>query len=379
MCWFFEVGILCYDFIPEDIIAEGNKVMVRFRITGQHLGDSFGCPLTGNAIKLSGMIVYELANSIIVNHWMKANSVGLMQQISTVIIARQPNVMLQYPVESDVLLFLRCLVASAQPFAHAHSVGLSFESDIESLRLSYHPETVASDLIQILCRVVTFTPQNQQVKLVATLIDERDSFFMKLVVENTGVNLSRVGEIATKTLNPVIVHADRDKSTAYEIQWHLERPLETSPALSAMIAHPPDDVRSFFAAVRNQMSSHLKKQPNRMAVLAAEKPKEAVFLQKVIAVINAHIGDETFDVERLAESMAMSRMQLHRRLKSLVNLAPAHYIRHLRLTRAKTMIEKETLSIGEICFQTGFPSQSHFTRAFIQKFGVRPMAYRRGK
>ena len=287
--------------------------------------------------------------------------------------------MLHYPVESDVLLFLKGIVASLQPFAQAHSVGLSFESDATELRLSYHPETVASDLTQLICRVVTFTPQNQNVKLIVMLVNERDSFFLKLVVENTGVNLSRISEIATKTRNPVIVHADRDKSTAYEIQWHLENQIETSPFASATISHPPDDVHSFFAAVRNQMRGHFKKQPSKMAVLAAEKPKEAIFLQKVMAVINAHIGDETFDVEQLARFMAMSRMQLHRRLKPLVNQAPAHYIRDLRLIRAKTMIENETLSIGEICFQVGFQSQSHFTRAFIEKFGVRPMAYRRGK
>lgn len=287
--------------------------------------------------------------------------------------------MLHYPVESDVLLFLKGIVASLQPFAQAHSVGLSFESDATELRLSYHPETVASDLTQLICRVVTFTPQNQNVKLMATLVNERDSFFMKLVVENTGVNLSRISEIATKTRNPVIVHADRDKSTAYEIHWHLENQVETSPFASATISHPPDDVHSFFAAVRNQMRGHFKKQASKMAVLAAEKPKDAIFLQKVMAVINAHIGDETFDVEQLARFMAMSRMQLHRRLKPLVNQAPAHYIRDLRLLRAKTMIENETLSIGEICFQVGFQSQSHFTRAFIEKFGVRPMAYRRGK
>ncbi|GAB2561857.1 helix-turn-helix domain-containing protein [Spirosoma areae] len=287
--------------------------------------------------------------------------------------------MLQYPVESDVLLFLRGIVTSLQPFATAHSVGLSFESDTESLRLRYHPETVASDLTQLLCRVVTFTPQHQRVRLVATLVNERDTFFLKLVVENTGVNLSRISEIATQTRNPVIVHANRDKSTAYEIQWPLENPIETPSSVSANVSHPPDDVRNFFAAVLNQMSGHLKKQTNRMAVLAAEKPKEAIFLQKVMAVIHAHIADETFDVEQLARFMAMSRMQLHRRLKPLVNQAPAHYIRDLRLTRAKTMIEKESLSIGEICFQVGFQSQSHFTRAFIGKFGVRPTAYRRGK
>jgi AraC-like DNA-binding protein len=199
------------------------------------------------------------------------------------------------------------------------------------------------------------------------------------VVENTGVNLSRIGEITKQTRNPVIVNAEHEKSTAYEIHWLLKKPLEDTPSVAGTIAHPPDDVRGFYAAVRNRMSIHFKKQENKLAVLAAQNPKEAIFLQKVITIINAHIGDETFDVDQLARSMAMSRMHLHRRLKPLVNMSPAHYIRDIRLIRAKEMIEKEDLSIGEICFRLGFQSQSHFTRAFIEKYGVRPTAYRKGK
>jgi AraC-like DNA-binding protein len=287
--------------------------------------------------------------------------------------------MLHYPIEADVLIFLKHIVESLQPFAKAHSVTLSFESPKKVLKLSYHPETVASDVTQLLCRVVTFTPQNHSVKLSATLHDEGTQFYVKLVVENTGVNLSRIGEIPLRTRNPVIVHADKDKSTAYEIHWHLEKPIEDTPSVSPSISHPPDDVRGFYAAVRNRMSVHFKKQENRMAVLAAQNPKEAVFLQKINAIINAHLDDETFDAEQLARSMAMSRMHLLRRLKPLVNQSPAHYIRDVRLTKAKEMIEKEDLSIGEICFKIGFQSQSHFTRAFVEKYGVRPTAYRKGK
>ena len=77
--------------------------------------------------------------------------------------------------------------------------------------------------------------------------------------------------------------------------------------------------------------------------------------------------------------MAMSRMQLHRRMKPLVNQTPAHYIRDVRLKKAKELIEQTDVSIGDISFQVGFQSQSHFTKAFIEQFGVRPMAYRRGK
>jgi len=41
--------------------------------------------------------------------------------------------MLHYPIESDVLLFLKGIIASLQPFAQAHSVALSFESAQEML------------------------------------------------------------------------------------------------------------------------------------------------------------------------------------------------------------------------------------------------------
>ena len=78
----FEAGIPCYSLIPEDIIAEGDKVMVRFRVTGKHTGELFGCSPTGNDVNVSGIIVYEIANQKIVNHWMEVDSVGLMQQIS---------------------------------------------------------------------------------------------------------------------------------------------------------------------------------------------------------------------------------------------------------------------------------------------------------
>ena len=78
----FEAGIPCYD-----LIAEGNKVMVRFRVTGQHTGDLFGYPPTGNHVDYTGMIIFELADGMTVNHWTEADSVGMTQQISTPVMA----------------------------------------------------------------------------------------------------------------------------------------------------------------------------------------------------------------------------------------------------------------------------------------------------
>ena len=83
----FEAGIPCYDLLLDDLIAEGNKVAVRGRITGQHTGDLFGCAPTGNPVEFTGLIIFELADNMIVNHWMEVDSVSLMQQISTAVLA----------------------------------------------------------------------------------------------------------------------------------------------------------------------------------------------------------------------------------------------------------------------------------------------------
>jgi AraC-like DNA-binding protein len=211
------------------------------------------------------------------------------------------------------------------------------------------------------------------------LQEEGEEYYLKLLIENTGANLSRIGEITVRTHNPIIIHAEKEKRTTYEIQWHLEKSIDTITSLPSEVMHPPDNVRGFYAAVRNRMRVHFKKQENKMAKLAEQSPKEYIFLQKINAIIMSYMGDENFNVEKLAQSIAMSRMQLHRRLKPLVNQAPAQYIRDLRLIKAKEMIENSDLSIGDICFNVGFISQSHFTRVFVEKYGVRPLAYRKGK
>lgn len=78
----FEAGIPFYDFIPEDIIAEGSKVLVRGCIKGKHDGFLFGYEASGNDITFDLMVLYELADGKIINHWMQADSVGLIEQIS---------------------------------------------------------------------------------------------------------------------------------------------------------------------------------------------------------------------------------------------------------------------------------------------------------
>lgn len=79
----FQAGVPGYVLEPHDIIAEGNKVVVRFTFHGRHTGELMGFPPSGNELNVSGIIIYELEDGKIIQHWMEFDVPTFMQQIST--------------------------------------------------------------------------------------------------------------------------------------------------------------------------------------------------------------------------------------------------------------------------------------------------------
>jgi predicted SnoaL-like aldol condensation-catalyzing enzyme len=71
-------------FTVEDIIAEGDKVVVRYTITGTHTGNFIGFPETGKPIIMTGISIYRIINGKLVESWVQYDQLGLMQQIGVV-------------------------------------------------------------------------------------------------------------------------------------------------------------------------------------------------------------------------------------------------------------------------------------------------------
>lgn len=79
----FEAGLPNYQVVARDLIVEGNKVVLRGTVQGEHKGELFGIAPTGRKVNVDLIIIYELENDKIVNHWMQADTVALMQQIGS--------------------------------------------------------------------------------------------------------------------------------------------------------------------------------------------------------------------------------------------------------------------------------------------------------
>jgi DNA-binding response OmpR family regulator len=108
--------------------------------------------------------------------------------------------------------------------------------------------------------------------------------------------------------------------------------------------------------------------PGEVAVASMDE----VFLSKVISAVEHHIGDELFSTEELAAEVAMSRMQLHRKLSALTNQSAGEFIRSLRLHRAMELLQKDVGTVSEIAYMVGFSDPSYFSKCFHKQFGKVP-------
>ena len=103
---------------------------------------------------------------------------------------------------------------------------------------------------------------------------------------------------------------------------------------------------------------------------------EAAFVKKVLSAIHAAIDDPELTVDRLADTVALSRRQLTRRLRDAVDESPAALIRRLRLERAAEALDDEDPPrIADLAYAVGFRTPSHFSRTFKKHFGCPPSRY----
>ena len=62
----------------EDMVAEGDKVAVRLRVTGTHKGGGLGFPATGRKIDITAITIIQFANGQLVQGWNNWEQLGLI-------------------------------------------------------------------------------------------------------------------------------------------------------------------------------------------------------------------------------------------------------------------------------------------------------------
>jgi predicted ester cyclase len=84
--WFtgFQSGFSVIGFETLAMVADEEKVAVRWRFTVDHVGTFAGVEATGRRITFDGMVLYRLENGLIAETWLHINELSLLGQVGVI-------------------------------------------------------------------------------------------------------------------------------------------------------------------------------------------------------------------------------------------------------------------------------------------------------
>ena len=99
------------------------------------------------------------------------------------------------------------------------------------------------------------------------------------------------------------------------------------------------------------------------------------FKDKLEAIVAQHIGDNNFNVDRLAELLCLGRTTVYNRTKSIMGVSPNIYIQNERLRIAAKLLLEGEYTVSEISEKVGFSDSTYFYKCFKNKYGIAPSKY----
>jgi signal transduction histidine kinase/DNA-binding response OmpR family regulator len=98
-------------------------------------------------------------------------------------------------------------------------------------------------------------------------------------------------------------------------------------------------------------------------------------IQKIEALILSDVSVQP-TVDDLAQACALSRSQLHRKIKFITGLSTTALLTDIRLTQSKIDLKTTQLSISEIAYKFGYSDPAHYSKLFKKQFNETPSDYR---
>jgi AraC-like DNA-binding protein len=83
--------------------------------------------------------------------------------------------------------------------------------------------------------------------------------------------------------------------------------------------------------------------------------------------------DKPFSIKLIAEETNMSPSGLHHHFKTLTNMTPLQYQKHLRLQEARRLMLSNAMDASAAAYHVGYVSRSQFSREYSRLFGVPPL------
>ncbi|NNL79975.1 MAG: response regulator, partial [Flavobacteriaceae bacterium] len=125
--------------------------------------------------------------------------------------------------------------------------------------------------------------------------------------------------------------------------------------------------------LRNRYNKEFDVSPKDLSITSADQR----FFERAQQILDKHLTEPSFNADQFARNMAMSRMQLHRKLKALTGLSTSEFIRSQRIKLAAKLLRQSDMSVSELAYEIGFNTPSYFIKCFKEIIGQTPLEYQK--
>ena len=107
--------------------------------------------------------------------------------------------------------------------------------------------------------------------------------------------------------------------------------------------------------------------------IAAERPKSLdQRVQRALELLEQSSLSAQIPLSAIASSVHMSSSHLRHLIRREIGMSATHYVKMLRLKRARELLESSFLSVKEVMSSVGMNDISHFVREYKSVFGCTP-------
>ncbi len=259
------------------------------------------------------------------------------------------------------------VIVSLKPFAKIHGSTIQLHSNSKSWYATYEPEELGAQLFMVMVRIIALHGENTNLHITLAPKTKVHESNLRLIIDCKLINSGLIEKLK-KEINPVVISESNKEG-----KISLKIPLDfTMNPTNYREKKDHSLIKPWYNEIRKRLTNHFKSIDNLEKAAAFRSEAEAEYLKKVNDLIQSRMHCESFHVEELAKSLNISRAQLFRKLKPLVQMSPGRYIRFVRLESARQILQKGSHNVTEAALAVGFVNVSHFSRSFYKQFGFTP-------
>ena len=140
-----------------------------------------------------------------------------------------------------------------------------------------------------------------------------------------------------------------------------------------------DGIRESFLSCLEQING--KEQDQRsireeLTTLENRDCQQKLLEKKILDYLEIHFRDEELSQVLVADVFGISTYSLSRLFKSRIGIGFAEYVNTKKLEYAKNLLLTTSLPIRQIALESGYASESYFSRVFKATYGVSPSAFK---